>query len=148
MVPMKSLMLAAGLVAMSAGGASAFSAVVSNDLNLRAGPGVGHSVIAVMRAGTPVEAYDCGSGWCQVEYGGQVGYASQNYLDMDQASYVRPGVTYAEPRYQAYAYAAPRYRAFTYAEPRYRSYTYNRWGRDSYAYAPYRFGGPFRHWNW
>jgi uncharacterized protein YraI len=98
MIPFKQTILAAGVLALSAGAASALPAVTANDLNLRAGPGTGYGVVAVMPAGAAVDAYDCGGGWCRVDYGGQIGFASRRYLDIGYASYDRSG-------YGAYAYA-------------------------------------------
>lgn len=131
MIPIKKTAFAAGLLALSTAAASAFPAVVSTDLNLRAGPSTGYQVIDVMPAGAPVEALNCGGGWCQIEYGGTVGYASQNYLDMAQANYVRPG-------YRTYRYERPR--TYTY---------YERPGYRSYAYAPPNpLDFPLLPWNW
>ena len=70
---------AAGLVLMSAGGASAIPAVVSTDLNVRAGEGVDYPVIVVMPEGRTVDVTGCGDGWCYVR--GYGGYASASYLD-------------------------------------------------------------------
>jgi uncharacterized protein YraI len=116
----KKSMLAAGLLAFSTAAASALPAVVSTDLNLRSGPGTVHQVIAVMQAGASVDTLGCGAGWCRIAYGGQVGYASQNYLDFGQQA-VRPG-------FRAYGQAARHgSRAYTaYERPRVRARTYYR----------------------
>jgi uncharacterized protein YraI len=47
----KKLICAAGLLMLSAGAAAAATAQVETDLNVRAGQGTGHPVIAVMPAG-------------------------------------------------------------------------------------------------
>jgi uncharacterized protein YraI len=138
MVPVRKLLFAAGLLGLTAGAASAFPAMVQNDLNLRSGPGTGHGVVAVMPAGSSVNVFGCQAGWCEVAFGGQTGFASQRYLGTGDAAYAGPRVTYVEPRYRgAYAY-----------EPRYRSYRYGRRGYDAYAYAPHPLGHPIFPWNW
>jgi uncharacterized protein YraI len=75
---LKSIMLAAGVLALSAGAAAA--ATVTNDLNLRSGPGTGYGVITSMPAGAYVDVLDCSGSWCRVDWQGTVGYASASYL--------------------------------------------------------------------
>lgn len=120
MIPLKKTLLAAGLLALSTGMASAFPAVVENDLNLRAGPGTAYHVIDVMPGGAAVQAWNCDGGWCRVNYGGQTGYASRSYLDIGRAGYWRRG-------YRSYAYAP---------------------GYGAYAYEPWPLRAPFWPWNW
>lgn len=74
----KSLSLAAGVLLASAGIASA--ATVTNDLNLRSGPGTRYGVIDTMPAGAYVRVINCGGSWCRVNWHGRVGYASASYL--------------------------------------------------------------------
>lgn len=120
MIPLKKTLLAAGLLALSTGMASAFPAVVENDLNLRAGPGTGYHVIDVMPGGAAVQAGNCYGGWCRVNYGGRTGYASRSYLDIGRAGDWRRG-------YRSYAYAP---------------------GYGAYAYEPWPLRAPFWPWNW
>lgn len=88
----KTLTLAAGVLLASAGIASA--AVVTNDLNLRSGPGTRYEVIDTMPAGAHVRVIGCGGAWCRVNWRGRVGFAS--------ASYIGGGRAYAsEPVYVA-----------------------------------------------
>lgn len=75
---LKTLTLAAGVVLASAGIASA--AIVTNDLNLRSGPGTRYGVIDTMPAGAYVRVIGCGGSWCRVKWHGRVGYASASYL--------------------------------------------------------------------
>ncbi|MEJ2377778.1 MAG: SH3 domain-containing protein [Pseudolabrys sp.] len=75
---LKQLVLASGVLLLSAGGASA--AVVTDNLNLRSGPGIRHAVIDAMPAGASVQVKSCGASWCRVVWNGQEGYASRNYL--------------------------------------------------------------------
>jgi hypothetical protein len=80
MTMMKKNLLAVGLLALSAMAAAAAPATVITDLNLRRGPGTGHAVVGVMRAGMTVDVGDCNGAWCSVAFGGLRGYASQMYL--------------------------------------------------------------------
>lgn len=75
---LKTLSLAAGTLLLSAGIASA--AVVTNDLNLRSGPGTGYRVIDTMPAGAYVNVIGCDGSWCRVSWQGRVGYASSGYI--------------------------------------------------------------------
>ncbi len=75
---LKTLTLAAGALLVSAGIASA--ATVTNDLNLRSGPGTGYRVIDTMPAGAHVNVIGCTGNWCRVNWRGRVGYASSSYL--------------------------------------------------------------------
>jgi uncharacterized protein YraI len=95
----KKLFCATGLLVLSAGVAGAATAQVETDLNVRAGQGTGHPVIAVMPAGQTVEVSGCGDGWCYVhDYGG---YASAAYLGTYGTAYVVPAAppaVYVAPR--------------------------------------------------
>ena len=75
---LKTLTLAASALLLSAGIASA--ATVTNDLNLRSGPGTRYGVIDTMPAGAYVNVIGCGGSWCRVDWHGRVGYASSSYL--------------------------------------------------------------------
>jgi uncharacterized protein YraI len=97
MTIIKTGFLAASLLAGSAALASAAPAVVSNDLNLRAGPGTGYGVVAVMPAGSTVDTIGCTGNWCRVSYGGVVGYASASYLDGRGAYAAAPRAVYVAP---------------------------------------------------
>ena len=75
---LRTLALAAGVVVASAGMAAA--ATVSNDLNLRSGPGTGYRVVDTMPAGAYVNVLGCSGSWCRVSWQGRTGYASASYL--------------------------------------------------------------------
>jgi uncharacterized protein YraI len=62
------------------GAALAYPAVVTNDLNLRAGPSTANRVIATMPQGSIVDVIDCRGSWCEVEWRGRIGWASRNFL--------------------------------------------------------------------
>jgi uncharacterized protein YraI len=75
---LKTAGLAIAAFIASAGIASA--ATVTNDLNLRSGPGTGYRVIGTMPAGAYVDVVGCGGSWCRVNWQGAIGYASASYL--------------------------------------------------------------------
>jgi hypothetical protein len=74
--------LFAGLVIVmgSAGLAFAYPASVTDDLNLRTGPGTQYPVITVIPGGAPVHVRSCSAGWCAVTYQTLQGHVSQLYL--------------------------------------------------------------------
>lgn len=91
----RTLTLAAGALLVSAGIASA--ATVSNDLNLRSGPGTGYRVIDTMPAGAYVNVIGCSDSWCRVNWHGRVGYASASYLGGGRGYYAAAPVYVAPP---------------------------------------------------
>ncbi|WP_188914659.1 SH3 domain-containing protein [Salinarimonas ramus] len=62
------------------GVAYAVPVATTTQLNLRAGPGVGSPVVAVMPPGEVVELRGCQGTWCFVVYRGRLGWASGRYL--------------------------------------------------------------------
>ncbi|MGH6664316.1 MAG: SH3 domain-containing protein [Pseudolabrys sp.] len=91
----KSTLLSAGAaLALSAGAASA--AVVTGDVNLRSGPGTAYNVIDTMPAGARVAVLSCSGSWCEVDWGGEQGYASHNFIAgaTVEQGYYNPGYTY------------------------------------------------------
>lgn len=81
---------------------------ITTELNLRAGPGTGHGVIAVMPAGAAVSLHECGGGWCQLTYAGRTGWASQRYIDMRVAAAPRARVAGPQVGFQFHAGPTPR----------------------------------------
>ena len=76
------LLLVASLVTPPV--AEAASATIREELNLRAGPGLGYAVIVVMPAGAAVTVADeATEGWYPVVYNGQGGWAYGAYLSID-----------------------------------------------------------------
>lgn len=98
---MKLPLIAAGIVGLSA--VPAVAAVVTNDLNLRRGPGTNYNVITAMPAGARVDIDGCSGNWCQVDWRGYSGYASASYLAGEGRTVRR-----ARPRYR-YSYGYPDY---------------------------------------
>lgn len=92
---LKTLALAAGALMLSAGAASA--AVVTNDLNLRSGPGTNYQVVDTMPAGARVNVLSCTGGWCRVDWRGEVGFASSSYLGGGDPIYAAAPPVYLAP---------------------------------------------------
>lgn len=85
--------------------AHAAPAVVTTDLNLRAGQGTRYAVVGVMPQGAVVDVVGCADGWCYVrDYGA---YASARYLDRLPRYAPRP--YYRRPGFSVYI-GPPRYR--------------------------------------
>src|ERR1044072_1092740 len=132
------LMKGAGVLALSTGFAAAAPALVQNDLNLRAGPGVEFPVVAAMPAGTTVNVMGCQASWCQVAFGGTAGWANRAFLGLGGGAVA--GAVAVAPRYgtyESYRYGgyAP---AYGYDEGTYVSggygpgYTYGSYGTPAY----------------
>jgi len=132
------LMTGAGVLALSTGFAAAAPALVQNDLNLRAGPGVEFPVVAAMPAGTTVNVMGCQASWCQVAFGGTAGWANRAFLGLGGGAVA--GAVAVAPRYgtyESYGYGgyAP---AYGYDEGTYVSggygpgYTYGSYGTPAY----------------
>ncbi len=62
--------------------ASADTARVTTELNMRAGPSTGFPVVSVLPDGASVDIYGCvkGYSWCDVSWQGDRGWVSANYL--------------------------------------------------------------------
>jgi uncharacterized protein YraI len=115
----------AACAALMAGTGIASAATVTNDLNLRAGPGTNYPVVDTMPAGAHVNIRNCAGSWCRVSFRGERGWASASYLGQGgRSTTVYRTRTYAEP---AYDYVEPGY---AYA-PGYYDY-----GSGPYAYSP------------
>jgi uncharacterized protein YraI len=108
------------VLALSTGFAAAAPAVVQNDLNLRAGPGVEFPVVAAMPSGAAVDVMGCQASWCQVAFGGTTGWASRAYLGLG-------GGVAAGPAYRGYGESY----AYRSSGP---GYGYD---EDTYAYGSY-----------
>ncbi|MEJ2377515.1 MAG: SH3 domain-containing protein [Pseudolabrys sp.] len=126
---LKQFVLASGVLLLSVGGASA--AVVTDNLNLRSGPGIRHAIIDAIPAGASVQVQSCGASWCRVVWNGQEGYASRNYLarggSAAYASYTnQPESSYES--YKSYAYQP---------ESSYESYAYQPGQYYDTRYCPY-----------
>jgi uncharacterized protein YraI len=74
----KAFSLAMGALLLSAGAASA--ATVTENLNVRSGPGISYSVIGRMPAGSDIRVLSCGPSWCRMSWNGTTGYASRELI--------------------------------------------------------------------
>src|SRR5688572_12718844 len=108
---LKTTLLAAGsALILSAGAAAAAPAVAESPVHLRAGPGTQHPVITTIPGGATVDVAGCTGSWCRVNFNGEVGYASRNYLQLAGGPAPRAGVVavapgyYDEPIYDYYDY--------------------------------------------
>jgi uncharacterized protein YraI len=77
---LKSALVGAGLLGLSAGIASAAPAYLSQNTNLRAGPGTHFYSQGVIPGGSTVNVTGCNSGWCAASHGPLQGYISQSLL--------------------------------------------------------------------
>jgi uncharacterized protein YraI len=111
------LLSAASAFILSAGAAAAAPAVTESSVNLRAGPGTQYQVVDTIPGGTTVDVAGCTGSWCRVNFSGQVGYASRNYLQLAGGPAPGAGVVVAAPGY-------------VYGEPIYDYYD------DGYTYGP------------
>lgn len=137
---LKQLVLASGVLLLSAGAASA--AVVTDNLNLRSGPGIRHAIIDAIPVGASVQVQSCGASWCRVVWNGQEGYASRNYLARGgSAAYesyaYQPASSYES--YESYAYQPEgSYKRYAYQpEGSYESYAYQTGQHYDTSYCPY-----------
>jgi SH3 domain-containing protein len=100
------LLMAAMVVLLGAGAASARDAATATALSLREGPGANYYRIATIPAGARVDVKGCRDGWCGVIWDGYRGYASQRGLLLRTAELVEPEIW---PIFPPYPYRAGHY---------------------------------------
>jgi uncharacterized protein YraI len=100
--------LAVGALLLSAGAVSA--ATLTDNLNLRSGPGISHDIIGAMPAGSDVRVLSCGPSWCRVVRNDTTGYASRRFISSGGPIYAASSSTaVVAPRYDyGYGYAQTR----------------------------------------
>ncbi|MCJ8142901.1 SH3 domain-containing protein [Ancylobacter sp. A5.8] len=93
----RSLLLVAGFLLAGSLAASARPAVVTTDLNVRAGPGTGYRVIGSLPAGSSVDVGSCTGSWCRVAGG----FASARFLAFGAGTrvVVQPAPVYYDDYY-------------------------------------------------
>ena len=69
---------AIGALLLSAGAVSA--ATLTDNLNLRSGPGIGFNVIGALPAGSDVRVLNCRRSWCRVAWNDTTGYVSRRFV--------------------------------------------------------------------
>ena len=74
----KKFSFAVGALLLSAGAVSA--ATVTDNLNLRSGPGLSHDVIGAIPAGSDVRVLNCSRSWCRVAFNDTTGFASRRFI--------------------------------------------------------------------
>ena len=79
--------IAGAVMLASAGAAFATTATVTDNVNVRSGPGGRYGVIDTVRYGDRVEVQECLSGWCYVEKRGPDGWVSSTYLSLNDQGY-------------------------------------------------------------
>ena len=102
-MPTKTFSLAVGALLLSAGAVSA--ATVTDNLNLRSGPGLGYDVIGAMPAGSGVRVLRCGPSWCRVAFNDTTGYASRKFISPGGPIYAAASSTGVVAPTYGYGYA-------------------------------------------
>lgn len=91
---MRKLFATTALAAMTLSGAAfaQTAATAGTDLNMRAGPGVQHEVVGVIKGGDEVAVNGCldAANWCEVTYGEQTGWAYGDYLAANVGEEIQP----------------------------------------------------------
>jgi hypothetical protein len=104
----KTFSLAVGALLLSASAVSA--ATLTDNLNLRSGPGISFDVIGAMPAGSDVRVLNCGPSWCRVVWNDTTGFASRRFISSGGPVYAAsPATGVVAPRYDyGYGYAQTR----------------------------------------
>lgn len=91
------LTLAATFAALVSASASALAhpGVTTGTVNMRIGPGTGHSVIVAVPASQPITIVGClsGAAWCDVVWAGHRGWVSAGYIYYTAPGYSAPITT-------------------------------------------------------
>jgi hypothetical protein len=77
----RTTLLAAASIGLTCGLAAAEPALVTRNINLRAGPGTSFPIVASIPGGSTVDAADCKGEWCSVHFGKHAGHAIRTALD-------------------------------------------------------------------
>jgi hypothetical protein len=92
---LKTTLLAAASLVLSAGAASAAPATAESAVNMRAGPGPQYEVVTTIPGGATVDVAGCTGSWCQVSFAGESGFANRSYLSVAEGGpAVAPGYAY------------------------------------------------------
>ena len=102
----KAFSLAVGALMLSAGAVSA--ATLTDNLNLRSGPGISHDIIGAMPAGSDVRVLSCGPSWCRVVWNDTTGYASRRFISNAGPIYATASSTAVVPPSYDSGYAQTR----------------------------------------
>ena len=131
----KAFSLAVGALLLSAGAVSA--ATLTDNLNLRSGPGLRYDVIGAMPAGSDVRVMGCIGSWCRVAWNDQTGYASRRFITSGGPAYAAASSTaVVAPSYgSGYDYGYAQTRSSSWAPDWGAGYTgWGGWGSRYYGY--------------
>jgi len=81
---------ALALIMCSATWAMAAPAYVTTTVNLRAGPGTSHAIVAKIPGGSLIDAGDCAQGWCAVTWQDKSGYVIKSAINLSGRIPPRP----------------------------------------------------------
>lgn len=78
---------------LAATSAEAANAIVTANLNVRAGPGTNYPVLGTIPNGAPIDVIQCASNynWCDIAWAGRRAWASSNYIAFKQGYGSRGG---------------------------------------------------------
>jgi uncharacterized protein YraI len=101
----KAFSFAVGALLFSAGAVSA--ATLTDNLNLRNGPGLWYDVVGAVPPGSDVRVMNCVGSWCRVAWNDTQGYVSRRFISRGGPVYAAsPTTGYIAPRYgYGYGYA-------------------------------------------
>src|SRR3974377_1995204 len=102
----KALSLAVGAVLLSTAAVS--PATVTDNLNVRSGPGIGHSVIGWMPAGSALRVLKCGPSWWRVAWMGTTGFARRKSISSGGPIYAAAPTASYYGGYTNYSYVTGR----------------------------------------
>ena len=126
---------AVGALLLSAGAVSA--ATVTDNLNLRSGPGISHNVIGAIPAGSDVRVLNCSRSWCRVAFNDTTGFASRRFISSGGPVYAASPATGVVAPSFGYGYGYAQTRSSSWAPNP--GIGYGGWGGwGSGRYNPYR----------
>jgi len=131
----KAFSLAVGGLLLSAGAVSA--ATLTDNLNLRSGPGLRYDVIGAMPAGSDVRVMGCVRSWCRVAWNDQTGYANRRFISSGGPVYAAASSTaVVAPGYgSGYGWGYAQTRSSSWAPDWGAGYTgWGGWGSRYYGY--------------
>ena len=109
----KKFSLAVGALLLSAGAVSA--ATVTDNLNLRSGPGLSHDVIGAIPAGSDVRVLNCSRSWCRVAFNDTTGFASRRFISSGGPVYAASPATGVVAPSSGYGYGYAQTRSSSWA---------------------------------
>ena len=122
----KTFSLAVGTLLLSAGSVSA--ATVTDNLNLRSGPGLSHTVIGAIPVGSDIRVLRCGPSWCRVAFNDTTGYASRKFISSGGPIYAAsPAAGAVASTYAASPAATAVTQGYDYGYVGYGGWRYNRY---------------------